>query len=755
MAEVTASKTAPDKGNMPAQERLQERPSGAAPTGPTANILALHDQAGNQAVNELLRNGNGRPLDASVRAFMESRFNHDFSQVRVHTDAAAAQSAEAVSAKAYTVGNDIVFKSGMYTPETVIGRHLLAHELTHVIQQQPGKLPPPLDPSAAHEKTANSVADSIINVQKKIDVSDNTGIGLAKQGDGQLTPAHAGGEMGERDAAFALGQKGFNVIVGPGGPEGHKLTTKGFDIVAYNPKTDELKIVDNKSSGGTSTVQEATAITKNLGNNLKTTIDQVKSMPNFPEKNAVITKLEATLNAVENGKPIPSKVSLVITNAGGYHSGISKKLKQQGIQFEDITGKPTRNARKQDIKQAKAAGVQPGRSTTHQPAITPSSQTPKAPVPTTKMPAVHPPKPAATPKVTGDKSAVAPASKSPVTPKIPTAKIPSTPIAPKAPSPSAKAVTTHKPSSGVGYAAGEAVGQIINQIGGMLIQKYVMDVKNEEAFREKLESKQAEIEKRLSALEKEVVQIHADGKTAYLNITIKVRYQTGPVSPDGPALTAFMGLDLENVKVSAQNIRTESSPKEGMARSFMKEMFGQSETLLTYSVDLPIEPYLSKVKEKQEKIRQQQKEKEELQKLLEKQQKNAPKPTPPPQPPQGAPTLTPSFTPSTSPSLLPGAPPMEGPIEQAARFVKATESWAAEIEKQGTRLADRIHSNKQPKPHERQSYLDAERTWRLYVKRSIEEFRKQSRLEAVNKLEELLDRMGPKLHQFRIYFGGD
>lgn len=135
MAEVTASKTAPDKGNMPAQERLQERPSGAAPAGPTANILALHDQAGNQAVNELLRNGNGRPLDASVRAFMESRFNHDFSQVRVHTDAAAAQSAEVVNARAYTVGSNIIFGPGEYVSETPNGQQLLSHELTHVIQQ--------------------------------------------------------------------------------------------------------------------------------------------------------------------------------------------------------------------------------------------------------------------------------------------------------------------------------------------------------------------------------------------------------------------------------------------------------------------------------------------------------------------------------------------------------------------------------------------------------------------------------------------
>jgi hypothetical protein len=79
--------------------------------------------------------GPGQPLDAATRAFFEPRFGHDFSHVRVHTDARAAKSARAVNALAYTVGQDIVFRSGAFRPETVAGRRLLAHELTHVIQQ--------------------------------------------------------------------------------------------------------------------------------------------------------------------------------------------------------------------------------------------------------------------------------------------------------------------------------------------------------------------------------------------------------------------------------------------------------------------------------------------------------------------------------------------------------------------------------------------------------------------------------------------
>src|SRR5205807_5887191 len=77
----------------------------------------------------------GAGLDETTRAFMELRFGHDFSRVRIHTDARAAESTRSVSALAYTVGQHVVFASGHYQPQTQAGRHLIAHELTHTIQQ--------------------------------------------------------------------------------------------------------------------------------------------------------------------------------------------------------------------------------------------------------------------------------------------------------------------------------------------------------------------------------------------------------------------------------------------------------------------------------------------------------------------------------------------------------------------------------------------------------------------------------------------
>ena len=84
-------------------------------------------------VHEVLRSP-GRPLDSDARTYMEPRFRHDFSRVRVHTDGPAARSAEAVHALAYTVGSNIVFGRGRYLPGTAPGRQLLAHELAHVVQ---------------------------------------------------------------------------------------------------------------------------------------------------------------------------------------------------------------------------------------------------------------------------------------------------------------------------------------------------------------------------------------------------------------------------------------------------------------------------------------------------------------------------------------------------------------------------------------------------------------------------------------------
>ncbi|WP_414569495.1 eCIS core domain-containing protein [Nostoc sp. CCY 9925] len=111
-------------------------------TGCQEEQLNVQRRAANQGelgevppiVHEVL-SSQGQPLDAHTRTFMESRFGHDFSSVRVHTDGKAGQSAQPVNALAYTVGRDVVFGAGHYNPGSTTGQRLLAHELTHTIQQ--------------------------------------------------------------------------------------------------------------------------------------------------------------------------------------------------------------------------------------------------------------------------------------------------------------------------------------------------------------------------------------------------------------------------------------------------------------------------------------------------------------------------------------------------------------------------------------------------------------------------------------------
>ena len=134
-------------------KRLQRR--AVAPGPPTAPPV----------VAETLR-APGRPLEAPTRASMEAGFGHDFGSVRVHTDARAAESARAVEAHAYTVGRDVVFGAGRYEPETRAGRHLLAHELTHVLQQEsaaPGGTPFVRPANDSFEREGEAVSRRVVD----------------------------------------------------------------------------------------------------------------------------------------------------------------------------------------------------------------------------------------------------------------------------------------------------------------------------------------------------------------------------------------------------------------------------------------------------------------------------------------------------------------------------------------------------------------------------------------------------------------
>ncbi|CAB3803395.1 hypothetical protein LMG28688_05779 [Paraburkholderia caffeinitolerans] len=131
----------------------------------------------------------GTPLDSATRETMEPRFGYDFSQVRVHADDRAAESARAVGAHAYTAGSHVVFASGQPSPGSVAGDRLMAHELTHVVQQSQGPVAgTPIgggfdvsDPGDAYERNARESATSLPASGRSFETQNVSGLETLRQ----------------------------------------------------------------------------------------------------------------------------------------------------------------------------------------------------------------------------------------------------------------------------------------------------------------------------------------------------------------------------------------------------------------------------------------------------------------------------------------------------------------------------------------------------------------------------------------------
>ena len=162
--------------SMRLQPKCARESAGSASRGTVVSEVGLKvnrqtdptmDQDTTDIVEQVTRLPAGR-LDEGDRAFMERRMGYDFSDVRIHTDGAAADSASGLGARAYTVGNDIVFGAGEFQPGAERYRRLLAHELTHVVQQG-GRTSGRLDKLAVgprhdhFEREADSVADAVMS----------------------------------------------------------------------------------------------------------------------------------------------------------------------------------------------------------------------------------------------------------------------------------------------------------------------------------------------------------------------------------------------------------------------------------------------------------------------------------------------------------------------------------------------------------------------------------------------------------------
>jgi hypothetical protein len=177
-----------NKVPKPSQEKTSQDPSMQG-SEPNNTVTTLQHQVGNQAVQRLLaqRSGNGpfdlndetearinnqrgggQPLDSAVQTKMGDATGHDFSDVKVHTDPESHALNEELSAKAFTTGQDIFFREGAYQPGSGAGQELIAHELTHVVQQSSGAVGSGSGrmtvnaPGDAYEQEADSVAHTVM-----------------------------------------------------------------------------------------------------------------------------------------------------------------------------------------------------------------------------------------------------------------------------------------------------------------------------------------------------------------------------------------------------------------------------------------------------------------------------------------------------------------------------------------------------------------------------------------------------------------
>jgi len=165
----------------PSPETARAAAAGRADVLDPSAVLGLQRAVGNAGVGSLLEeerspvhdviDSGGSPLAPDVRTEMEGRLGQDFSDVRVHTDGAAHESAASVNAHAYTVGSNVVFQRGRYDTDSTEGKTMLAHELTHVVQQRSGPVDGSdagggikvSDPSDRFEREAAANADAVMS----------------------------------------------------------------------------------------------------------------------------------------------------------------------------------------------------------------------------------------------------------------------------------------------------------------------------------------------------------------------------------------------------------------------------------------------------------------------------------------------------------------------------------------------------------------------------------------------------------------
>ncbi|MGW2408982.1 hypothetical protein ACWCXK_31340 [Streptomyces sp. NPDC001739] len=177
----------------------------------------------------------------------------------------------------------------------------------------------------------------------------------------------AGGEYGEHDLPHLLGERGVEAVITSSGPGAHRSNEPGFDYVGIERGTRAIWLVDNKAVNEVKAIEgkRATALGVNLHSSLERALGKIRKAPAFAGKADLLRRLEAARDAVRAGRPIPDElnIKLVVTNAGGYGTGVDN-LPPQAM-FVDLVGPEVRAAREADIAAAQNVGDNPTRPRSH------------------------------------------------------------------------------------------------------------------------------------------------------------------------------------------------------------------------------------------------------------------------------------------------------------------------------------------------------------------------------------------------------
>jgi hypothetical protein len=515
--------------------------SGKAPGRVLQRSAVSADLAGVEAppiVHDVLRSP-GQPLDDATRAFMEPRFGHDFSHVRVHTDSRAAESSRAVNAHAWTIGNHIAFNAGNYRRTSSEGQHLLAHELTHVVQQR-GHLG---SPSAAvisptdtpAEDEARSIASHFQNVRVLHPSAISRAPLQVSRNNGKSKPyvANAG------DMAHL--QRSLVQILDGVDDSTRRTLLRNKTIVVGLVVDDDGDLATVYTVNGNWTNKQLRQAADKAG------VTRWEARPRAEGRGSVGAPGDAEqimIGAAETNNYRVAGMAVSREVCADCEEAI-KSYDKRGIKVVEVSV-PLESTRKGKAAPAKTN------------AQSPTSQ--KKPKPSPKAPKTAAPRP-----------------------KV------------KAP----KGITSTRPTrasslgrgGGLRGAGASAAGAIVTLALGIAAHHYLqgeMDKKNQEAFQKKLEAQQPDIEKMVAGQEAAAQVLERAGKPTFVNVSLYVRYQTD-VSGEIGGLTVLMDLKVRKVTVSEKKLEhvTESQIKQGFAEYALKDALGISESHLDFSLSYP------------------------------------------------------------------------------------------------------------------------------------------------------------------------